>query len=91
MLEQIDITKHALERYEERLKRIGNDVPAKLTDSLIELMSHAEPEKMDEVTRVTRIINNNCNPADYYVYEGWRFVVANAALVTVERVNKDEN
>lgn len=91
MLEQVAITKHALERYAERLMRIGGDRPDDLALSLEALLHKATLEEMDEITRVIRAINNNFNPAEYFTYDGWRFVVANNALVTVERTNKDEN
>ncbi len=92
-MKNITITQHAVERFVERSLKLGMKPPINPENTIRKLLNNAQPEMMDPVYKVKRIINNRCKAADYYVANGWRFVVSteNKELMTIERVNKEQN
>ena len=92
-MENVIISQHAIDRFIERSKKLGMKVPTDPKAKIIHLLGQAKTEKMDPIYKVKRIINNRCQDADYYVANGWRFVVSvnGRELVTVESVKKDQN
>ena len=92
-MKDIKISQHAIDRFIERSKKLGMKEAKDPVAKIIHLLSQAKAEKMNPVYKVKRIINNRCQDADYYVANGWRFVVSvnGRELMTVERVNKDQN
>lgn len=92
-MEDIKISQHAIDRFVERSLKLGMKGHEDPGGLIRNLLRQAKPEKMDPVYKVKRIINNRCQDAEYYVCQGWRFVVSTNGreLVTVERVKKDQN
>lgn len=85
-MDDIIITDHAKERFVERFSRLAKSVPKNPEESIRKMLKHAMPEEMDPVHRVVRLINNGSQPVSYYTCHGWRFVIADNVLVTVERM-----
>jgi len=91
----VEISEHAIEKYIERCKI--NDIPmSHKHDIVIEaevksILIDAEYEEVDKRQRVHRLIKNRFQPAEYYTIDGWRFVISNNVVVTIERCNPLEN
>jgi hypothetical protein len=86
------ITRHAKEQY---LRRSQN---FKQKRSIVDpeedikwMMSKAAEVKIDDFQEVVRFVKNGYQPARYFQYKGWRFVVVNGVVKTVERVNWRQN
>ena len=85
------VTKHAADRYCERLEKLGATVPAKPILVIRKLLDRSVEEDIDPAIRVKRIIQHRFETAEYRVYQGWRFVIVDNVVKTVERVNPIEN
>lgn len=85
-MEDIIITDHAKERFVERFSRMAKSIPKNPEESIRKLLKHAVPEEMEPMHRVIRLINNGSQPVSYFTHSGWRFVIADNVLVTVERM-----
>jgi hypothetical protein len=90
-MENVTLSGYAVGRFLERSRLLG--VEGSEAD-LRELLCMASPElrPKDRVTRLhflkRRMLRGN---ARYLVAEGWRFVVRQGRLVTVERIKPHEN
>ena len=86
-------TQHAIDRYIERNKMLGNVTPRKPERTLQRLIRNAEVEDVNPTHKAVRLINNNYRDAIYLVSNGWRFVVSddNKTVITVERVDPAQN
>ena len=87
------LTNHAIEQYIKRLKKMGIATePKDPKKSIMKLLLKAQPEQVKGAHRVKRLIKHEFKPADYLVFDGWRFVVTEEKIViTVERVNPIQN
>jgi len=88
-LEDLTITQHALERFIERQKKLGQ----KMKDPeacIMKLLKQAEPEQIDNAHKIKRIIKHGFREAEYLVTCGWRFVVVEGSIVTIERTKKSQ-
>lgn len=90
-LTDITISAHALKRFTERFENVYGIIPLSPVQSLKEVLEKASPEKMLPHLRVKRIMSNGYQLAEYYTYQGWRFVVTDNTLLTVERIEKGQN
>lgn len=86
----IRITAHAAEQYVKRAKGIGRQT-TNPEEEVRWMLSRAAKVELDGFHSVLRLIKNGFQPARYYRYMGWRFVVANGVLKTVERVRPWQN
>ena len=86
-------TQHAIDRYVERVKRLGNGVPKKPERALQRLIRNAEVEDVSPTHKAVRLMNNNYRDVVYLVNSGWRFVVSSdgKTVITVERVDPTQN
>lgn len=87
----VGITDHALERFTQRWLEYEKDLPANPLKMLAKMLRQAEPDEMNHVHRVLRLINNG-QQAKYLRHGPWRMVLiadkvdnADMALVTFER------
>ena len=93
-LTDIEVSEHAVEKYIERCNINNKIVSRKLFIVEIEIKSlllEARLEVIDKRQRVHRLIKNRFQPAEYYTVNGWRFVVSNNVVVTIERCDPSEN
>lgn len=88
----VGITDHALERFSQRWLKYEKDLPAQPLKTLAKMLRKAEPDDMEDLHRVIRLINNGIVQTDYLRYGPWRMVLvidkignAEKALVTFER------
>lgn len=88
----VGITDHALERFIQRWLEYEKDLPANPLKILTKILRQAEPDEMNPVLRVLRLINNGIERAEYLRYGPWRMVLitdkvgnTDKALVTFER------
>lgn len=88
---EINITDHALERFTERILKMGGDLPKKPVKVIRAMVKRAVPENMSSGHRVQRLLANNYKVTDYLVCDGWRIVMASNSIVTIERVNPEQN
>lgn len=90
-----EVSEHAIEKYIERCKI--NNIPVLHKHDVViaaevrSLLIEAELEEIDKTQRVHRLIKNRFQPAEYYTIDGWRFVVSNNVVVTIERCDPSEN
>ena len=90
--QHIGITRHAIERFTERYRKVYGNVPPDPERTLRKLLARARPEDISPVERVKRLINHK-EPTVYAVAEGWRFVLTEdgGCLLTVERTKSWQN
>jgi len=71
-------------------KLSGNEVdnPEK---TIRKLLKQAKLEDMEPYHRVVRLINSKFRDCTYYAAQGWRFVVVEKTLVTIERQRYEQN
>ncbi|HBG47635.1 MAG TPA: hypothetical protein DDW94_11705 [Deltaproteobacteria bacterium] len=86
----IKLTAHAVERFVERSRKLGMKVRSP-EDVILKLLSKATPEDLSPAHRVKRLIKNGCREATYLVNNGWRFVVVDNAVTTIERIVPHQN
>ena len=90
-----EISEHAIEKYIERCKI--NSIPVSHKALIVveaeikSLLLEAKFEEIDKGQRIHRLIKNRFQPAEYYTIDGWRFVISNNVVVTIERCNPLEN
>lgn len=82
---------HAIEQFMARINKNKYNIPKKPERYLRKLLAKSREEKIDPAHKVKRLINHGFKPVEYRVAEGWRFVVANGVVFTIERVNPDQN
>jgi hypothetical protein len=84
--EDIGFTTHALEKFSERYLNL-HDVPLQDPEKTARrFLAQAEVDNsMSPGTKAMRIIDNDFQEADYYRFEGWRFVVVGNSVLTIER------
>ena len=90
----IRISDHAFKRFVERSKFNQYpvpDTPEKIEAKIRRLLASAEPEKLDRLRLTKRLLNNGAQDAEYFVHSGWRFVISNNVVVTIERVKPEQN
>ena len=93
-LSKVEVSEHAIEKYIERCKINNINVSRKsfiIKEEIKSLLLEARLEVIDKGQRVHRLIKNRFQPAEYYTVNGWRFVVSNNIVVTIERCNPLEN
>ena len=79
------ISDHAVDKYCNYMK-IMHDKEVYLNiakEQIKKLFDKAIPELSSGLVR--RVIDNDFIDAEYYRYMGWRFVVCNCTIVTIER------
>lgn len=94
ILLDVEISEHAVEKYIERCKINGIDVSCKLfvvEAEIKRLLLGSRHEEVDKEQRVRRLIKNRFQPAEYYAIDGWRFVISNNVVVTIERCDPLQN
>ena len=89
-MEDLNITQHALERFIERQKKLGQTTKNPEA-CIMKLLKQAEPEQIEPAHRIKRIIKHGFREAEYLVACGWRFVVVEGSVVTIERIRKYQN
>jgi len=87
----IEISEHAIEKFIERCEINGMLVSTNPGQAIKNLLFKAQYEEVDKRQRVHRLIKNRFQPAEYYTADGWRFVISNNVVVTIERCNPSEN
>ena len=95
-IDSIVITNHARERFIERYKKIYNlDKVYDADYKIRSILSFAEKKAVNPKIKLMRTLNNlknvNNNPAEYYYNAGWRMVIINNVLVTMERTVSEQN
>lgn len=88
---KIEISEHAVEKYIERCKLNNISVSENPKKTVRKLLLAAKYEEVNKGQRVHRLIKNRFQPAEYYAVDGWRFVISNNVVVTIERCNPLEN
>jgi hypothetical protein len=88
--DNILISNHAITEFTKRAKALGLNSDKQ---SLIDTFQKAAPEKSRNKEARWHLFKREIlkGKTDFYVYEGWRFVVANQKIVTVERIKPHEN
>lgn len=91
-MNEIEITRHAIERFVERSKKLGHGEPKNPQKIILRLLQKAIPCEIDPIHKVKRLINHN-GEARYLTYQGWRFVMDENGekLLTVEREKHEQN
>ena len=88
----LKVTVHALDRFVERWDQIEPIPLHNPLRTIKKILSHAEKEKLEPVSQVKRLLNNDCIEAEYWINSGWRFVIIGdddeRCLVTIERKGK---
>ena len=85
-MEDIILSEHCIERFVERVKLMCGKEMEDPERTLRNLLMRAVPEEIEPRYRVARLISNNFRDANYFRCEGWRFVIADNTLLTVERI-----
>jgi len=80
---EIIITKHAIERFEERNEDVSK--PSNVEKTIRKLLKKSFQIKFSGKHQVIRLLNNDIKEAVYYYSSGWIFVVSNNKIVTIER------
>ncbi|MBI5826506.1 MAG: hypothetical protein HZB22_02080 [Deltaproteobacteria bacterium] len=89
MSPDIKITAHAIERFAERSMKLGMNV--KEPEAVIlKMLKVAMPEDISPAHKVKRLISNRYTEATYLVAQGWRFVLVDNMIVTIERTTKSQ-
>lgn len=91
-MEDIEITQHAIDRFLERARKLGQGIPLNPEASIRKLLSKAVPEEVDPKHRVKRLISNRFEEALYLVAQGWRFVLTKDGkrIITIERIHSHQ-
>ena len=91
-MNDITITSHALERFIQRAKKTLGSKPKNPEAAIRKLLKLAKLEKVPTIRKVKKLIKHK-KDAIYLVNQGWRFVLSEdgSILITVERVNPDQN
>lgn len=86
----VSFTRHAVKRYKETSLALG--LPSS-PEKMQALFFRAKPEKAIPKTRFELLKRSvlHGSKETYLVYDGWRFVVVNNVVVTIERVKPHEN
>jgi hypothetical protein len=94
-LENVEITEHAIFQFYKRVVALGMTPPADVEQTrqcIVELLKKAKPDsKISEARKVQRIISNKFKEANYYLSGGWRLIIVNEKVVTIERKKSSEN
>ena len=88
-LDGIRISQHAIDRFMERVGKLNGGTPTTPEETIRKLLAKAKPENIDPVHRVKRLIKHG--DCEFYENSGWRFVISDGALLTVERRKTGQN
>jgi hypothetical protein len=88
--QSIQLTNHAIQRFIERWPHEGTPKPGKVIALMEKFLQSAKQEEISPMLKVQRLVQHG-TPTDYYVSEGWRFVITEGTLVTVERTSQGVN
>jgi hypothetical protein len=91
MFDDIIITDHAISRFQEHLKYVNGKEATDPEATIRKLLAKAKPESIDPEYRLKRLLNHGIQESEYLVNSGWRFVITNGVLVTVERTKRGQN
>lgn len=80
----IKLTAHAIERFVERSRKLGMSVKNPEA-TITKMLGKARVEDIPPTHKVKRLIKNGYKEATYLVANGWRFVVVDGVIVTIER------
>ena len=91
-MEDVIITRHARERFVERSVKMGAHLPPDPEASIRKLLERSEVDtSLPKHVRVRRLMRNELRDAVYRSCQGWRFVIVNDRLLTIERVKPQQN
>ncbi len=89
-MEDIIITNHAIERFTERFAKFSKTPLNNPEATIRKLLAKAEPEEINPVHRVKRLITNGFQESNYLIRGEWRFVLTGNVLLTVEFTNPNK-
>lgn len=89
-IDNMMILDHAVERFVQRIDSNMYDVKNP-KNTIRTLMYGAVKEQLKSHFTVIRILNNNHEGAEYYTAQGWRFVITDSVVKTIERVKRNQN
>lgn len=89
----LTFSRHALEQFGKRWRYAHPKapMPPSLEVTARKLMVGSKREELSPGETARRIINNGFKQADYFVNSGWRFVVVDGTVVTIERTKPWQN
>lgn len=87
----VEISEHAIEKFIERCRINSISMPKNPAQTVKELLLESQYEEVDKGQRIHRLIKNRFQPAEYYAVDGWRFVISNNVVVTIERCDPLQN
>lgn len=92
-VEEIKIAQHAIDRFVERSKKLGQGIPRDPEATIKKLLSEAKSEAVDPMHHVRRLISNGFEEVQYLVAQGWRLVLTKdgGRVITIERVVTHQN
>lgn len=90
-MDGIKISGHAVDQFNARTEAMGGGVPRDSMTVIRKLLSRAVVENMNPGHKINRIIKHGYKETIYYTCEGWRFVVADSTVITIERVAPHQN
>ena len=86
----LPVTDHAIDRFLQR--NTDRSIHARNCRSEIrKILNDAVSENLKSYLNVVRLLNNNFKGAEYYTHEGWRIVVSDNVVKTIERVQRHQN
>ena len=89
-IDNIIILDHAVERFIQRIESTLYD--AKHPRNTIRTMMYgAKKEQLKSYISVVRLINNNQEPAEYFVNQNLRFVISKGVVKTIENIKRERN
>jgi len=90
-LEDIVFTEHSIERFKERTRKLFGYEPEDPEKILRGLLNRSMPDEIKPMHRVIRLMNNGYKDATFRHSQGWRFVIIDNRVCTVERRDPDQN